>query len=166
MKNKSILKLLFLASFFILNSCSKSDDETSKTPTPQPVNTDKYIITDNQSKLVSNLNGFRFEGGFGTKEPVAYPYLWLQYVDDYKDSTRVLILNQDSFSSITKHFVANIHNGKTTRYFDHGTFPNNASNKASIRFNHPSFILKNISRYLKHNMLPSKSFFKIQSPQR
>ncbi len=143
-QSKSILKLLFLASFFILNSCSKSDDETSKTPTPQPVNTDKYIITDNQSKLVSNLNGFRFEGGFGTKEPVAYPYLWLQYVDDYKDSTRVLILNQDSFSSITKHFVANIHNGKTTRYFDHGTFPNNVSNQASIRFNHPSFILNMI----------------------
>ncbi len=141
---KTFIKLSFV-SLIILTSCSQPEED--KTPNePQPVNSDKYIITDNQSKLVSNLNGFRFDGGFGTKEPVAYPYLWLQYIDDYKDSTRVVVLNQDSFTSMTKHFVANIRDGKTSRYFDHGTFPNNVSNKATLRFNHPSFILNMIDR--------------------
>lgn len=137
---------IILASLFLLASCSKPEEETPNEPQPPVVVSDKYIITDNQSKLTSNLNGFRFDGGFGTKEPVAYPYLWLQYIDDYKDSTRVVVLNQDSFKSMTKHFVANIRDGKTSRYYDHGTFPNDVSNKASFRFNHPSFILNMIDR--------------------
>lgn len=140
---KTLIQLSFL-SVIILSSCSKPEDEIPNEPQPPVVVSDKYIITDNQSKLTSNLNGFRFDGGFGTKEPVAYPYLWLQYIDDYKDSTRVVVLNQDSFKSMTKHFVANIRDGKTSRYYDHGTFPNNASNKATMRFDHSTFILNMI----------------------
>lgn len=145
-KAMTFKKLLQISFIIILTSCSKPEEETSNELQPPVVVTDKYIITDNQSKLVSNLNGFRFEGGFGTKEPVAYPYLWLQYIDDYKDSTRVVILNQNSFKTITTRFVANIRDGKTSRYYDHGSFPNDVSNKASFRFNHPSFILNMIDK--------------------
>jgi|GEM_PF-1393273 len=123
----------------ILLSCQskKSDDN----PEPQPSDSGRYIMPLSDSKLVSNLNGFRFDGAFGTTETVAWPFLWVQYADDFRDSTRVVVLNQNRDKTITKHFVANIRNGMLTQKFDHGSFPNNVSNSMSFAFEHNTFLL-------------------------
>jgi hypothetical protein len=131
----ALLFLIFLSAV----SCDKG-----KSPEDQPINpvdSGKYIVTYNHSQLVTNLNGFRFESAYGTSEPMAYPYLWVQYADDYLDSTRVVVLNQNAAKTITKYMTANSLNGEITRKFDHGTFPNNVSNSMSFAFDHPKFLL-------------------------
>lgn len=111
-----------LVIFTVINiSCQKSDNPPDE---PDPSDTNRYILTYNDSKLVSSLDGYRFEAAYGTSEPLAYPYLWVQYVDDYLDSTRVLLLNQNDNKDITQYQVSNHYNGNITRYFNHASFPN------------------------------------------
>ena len=131
-----ILWLLLMAISF---SCEKEKKPEDQPETP--ADSGRYIVTYNQSQLATNLNGYRFEAGFGTSEPVAYPFLWLQYADDYNDSIRLVVLNQNAAKSITKYMAANCYNGNVSRKFDHGTFPNNVSNSMSFAFDHPGFLL-------------------------
>ncbi len=121
-------------------SCQKPDDPSDENPIVPPSD-NTYIVPSNESKLVSNLNGFLFEGAYTTSEPVSYPFLWVQYADDYLDSTRVLVLNQNEFKSITTYMVGNHYNGKLSRKFNHASFPNNVSNSMSFAFDHPGFLI-------------------------
>lgn len=136
--------LLLFSGYSLLLMAITSSCNKEKSPDDQPsvpVDSGRYIVSFNQSQLVTNPNGFRFESAFGTAEPAAYPYLWVQYADDYNDSTRVVILNQNDDKTITKHLVVNTFNGNISRKFDHGSFPNNVSNSMSFAFEHPSFLL-------------------------
>lgn len=135
---KILLPVLFFILTVMLVSCQKPEGNTDE---PDPSDSFKYIVTHNDSKLVSDLNGYRFDAAFSAGEPAAYPYLWVQYVDDYLDSTRVLVLLQNDQKTITQYLVSNQFNGNSTRRFDHGSFPNNVSNSMSVNFNHPIFIL-------------------------
>ncbi|MBK6963273.1 MAG: hypothetical protein IPH20_04855 [Bacteroidales bacterium] len=131
--------VLIFTIFLITVSCDKE-----KSPDDQPVNpadSGRYIVTYNESQLAGNLNGYRFESAFGTAEPLAYPYLWLQFADDYNDSIRLVVLNQNAAKSITRYMTANCYNGNISRKFDHGTFPNDVSNSMSFAFDHPKFLL-------------------------
>ena len=133
------LSILLLLTVFINLSCEKE-----KTPEDQPeipADSGKYIVTYNQSQLITNLNGYRFEAAFGTAEPLGYPYLWLQFADDYNDSIRLVVLNQNLAKTITKYMAANCYNGSISRKFEHGTFPNDVSNSMSFAFDHPGFLL-------------------------
>ena len=132
-----ILPLLALSTVF--NSCKK-EETAEETHTPQ-VNLPDSIVAVNTSTLITGLNGFKFEAAFINTEPQAFPYLWLQYIDDYMDSTRIVMNNQNIAQSITHYLCSNHHNGNMTRAFDHTTFPNNVSNSLSFSFNHPQFLL-------------------------
>ncbi|MFZ4463308.1 MAG: hypothetical protein ACOYN5_05645 [Bacteroidales bacterium] len=133
------ISIIIITMVFILQSCKKTE----------PVDNDpiiisdsvNYILTYEDSKLITELNGYRFEAAYGTSEPVSYPFLWVQYIDDYLDSTRTVVLNQNEFKTITRHMVANHYNGKMTRYFNHASFPNNVSNSISFAFDHPGFLI-------------------------
>jgi hypothetical protein len=129
-----------LIALFSINfiSCQKSGGPDNE---PNPTDSVRHIITYNDSRLVTGLNGYRFDAAFGTGEPQAYPYLWIQYVDDYLDSTRILVLVQNEFKSITQYQVGNHFEGNLTRKFDHATFPNNAAGNMSFTFNHDMFLL-------------------------
>ncbi|MBK6837962.1 MAG: hypothetical protein IPG90_06565 [Bacteroidetes bacterium] len=134
----TLLSLITLSLF--ISSCKK---EETKEETPQPqVNLPDSIVVLNTSTLVSALNGYSFEAAFINTEPVAYPYLWLEYVDDYLDSTRIVMNNQNSFQTITYYLCSNHKNGILTRAFDHITYPNNVRNNIRFSFNHPQFLLQ------------------------
>ena len=137
MKNY-ILTFLFFSLFVVACKKEESADETS---VPQ-VNLPDSIVAVNSSTLVTALNGFSFEAAFINTEPIAYPDLWLQYIDDYMDSTRIIMNNQNSSKTITYYLCSNHANGIVTRSFDHVTFPNNQSNNIKISFNHPQFLVQ------------------------
>jgi hypothetical protein len=138
---KKILYFLPVFLFVIMATSSCQKEKQTDDHTVIPSDSGKYIVSYPDSRLVTNLNAYRFEGAFGTNEPVAWPYLWVQFADDYNDSTRVVVLNQNKAKTITKHFVANIRNGILTRKYDHGSFPNDVSNSMSFAFEHNSFLL-------------------------
>ena len=76
----TLLSLITLSLF--ISSCKK---EETKEETPQPqVNLPDSIVVLNTSTLVSALNGYSFEAAFINTEPVAYPYLWLEYPNRYE----------------------------------------------------------------------------------
>lgn len=134
----TLLSLITLSLF--ISSCKK---EETKEETPQPqVNLPDSIVVLNTSTLISALNGYSFEAAFINTEPVAYPYLWLEYVDDYLDSTRIVMNNQNSSQTITYYLCSNHKNGILTRAFDHITYPNNVRNNIRFSFNHPQFLLQ------------------------
>ena len=134
----TLLSLITLSLF--ISSCKK---EETKEETPQPqVNLPDSIVVLNTSTLVSALNGYSFEAAFINTEPVAYPYLWLEYVDDYLDSTRIVMNNQNSSQTITYYLCSNHKNGILTQAFDHITYPNNVRNNIRFSFNHPQFLLQ------------------------
>jgi hypothetical protein len=140
MKTNIVLIPAFLLLTLLLQvSCKKTDDPSDNDNNPSDTN--RYVLTYNESTLVSNLNGYRFDAAFSTSEPQAYPYLWVQYIDDYLDSTRILMLNQNAYKSITQYQVSNHFNGNATRIFNHASFPNDASNGMSYSFHHPMFVL-------------------------
>jgi hypothetical protein len=136
---KYSLLILAVYSLFIV-SCKKEDEEQGAS-TPQ-VNLPDSIVAVNSSNLVSALNGFTFEAGFINTEPLAFPDLWLQYIDDYMDSTRIIMNDQNIAKSITHYLCSNHANGIVTRSFDHVTFPNNQRNNILISFNHPQFLVQ------------------------
>jgi hypothetical protein len=130
---------VFLTAFIlILVSCKKSgnlpDDD------PDPSDSSKYILTHTDSRLVTDLNGYRFDAAFTTSEPANYPFLWVQYADDYLDSTRLLVLIQNDEKTITQYMVTNNYNGNMTRKFDHASLSNNAESMV-YNFNHEMFLL-------------------------
>ena len=85
----TLLSLITLT--MLISSCKK---EETKEETPQPqVNLPDSIVVLNTSTLVSALNGYSFEAAFINTEPVAYPYLWLEYVDNYIEILRWIIVN-------------------------------------------------------------------------
>lgn len=135
---RTIVLSLFVVSIF-LNSCKK--DETKEETHQAQVNLPDSIVALNTSTLVSSLNGYTFEAAFINTEPVAWPDLWLQYIDDYMDSTRIVMNNQNAAQSITHYLCSNHRNGVVTRSFDHTTFPNNVRNEIKFSFNHPQFLL-------------------------
>ena len=132
------LRIIFAAVALSMFSCQKSEDPAIE---PEPSDTIKPILIHHDSKLISDLNGYRFDAAYTTSDPANYPFLWIQHVDDYLDSTRILVLIQNNEKSITQYLVANHYEGKATRKFDHGSFPNNVSNRMSSNFNHPMFLL-------------------------
>jgi hypothetical protein len=136
--NSIYISLFVIVLLLLQVSCQKSDGPDDQ---PDPNDSLQHIISHTDSRLVTDLNGYRFDGAFSTGEAQAYPYLWVQYVDDYNDSTRILVLNQNEFQTITKYQVSNLYNGFISRKFDHGSFPNNASNCMSFNFNHDMFLL-------------------------
>lgn len=133
------ISISIFALIFTLQSCKKTEP-IDKEPViiSDSVN---HILTYDDSRLMSEPNGYRFEAAYGTSEPVAFPYLWVQFIDDYLDSTRTVVLNQNEFKTITQYLVANHYNGKMTRYFNHASFPNNVSNSLSFAFDHPGFLI-------------------------
>ncbi|MBK7966575.1 MAG: hypothetical protein IPK10_15750 [Bacteroidetes bacterium] len=135
---KLLLKFLFITLFLV--SCKKEESKDD-TNIPQ-VNLPDSIMALNSSTLVTNLNGFSFEAAFINTEPIAFPFLWLQYIDDYMDSTRIIMNNQNAFQTITYYLCSNHANGLVTRSFDHVTFPNNQVNTIKISFNHPQFLVQ------------------------
>ncbi|MBK9638040.1 MAG: hypothetical protein IPO63_09560 [Bacteroidetes bacterium] len=136
---KNYILTFFCFSLFVI-ACKK--DETADDNNITQVNSPDSIIALNSSTLVTALNGFSFEAAFINTEPVAYPDLWLQYIDDYMDSTRIIMNNQNTFKSITYYLCSNHANGIVTRSFDHVTFPNNQVNTIKISFNHPQFLVQ------------------------
>jgi len=94
---------------------------------------------------VGDLKGFRFEGAIRTAEPVAYPYLWVAHLDSYKDSTRVVVLLQNEFKSITQAKVFNFRDGRASRSFTTSSVPNNQSNSMRFQFHHPSFLITSVN---------------------
>lgn len=130
--------LLFVLLF--LFSCKK-EETTDDTSGPQS-NLPDSIVAVNSSALVTGLNGFTFEAAFVNTEPLAYPNLWVQYIDDYLDSTRIVTCNQNTAQSITYYLCSSHANGVVTRSFDHVTFPNNKRNEMLCSFNHPQFLLQ------------------------
>jgi|JI10StandDraft_1071094.scaffolds.fasta_scaffold165364_1 hypothetical protein len=137
MQNRLFILLVF--SMFLV-SCKK-EESADTTGTPQ-VSLPDSIVAVNSSVLVSALNGFAFEAGFINTEPLAFPDLWLQYIDDYMDSTRIIMNNQNIAKSITYYLCSNHANGVVTRSFDHVTFPNNQRNSMVCSFNHPQFLVQ------------------------
>lgn len=137
MKFESYIFILF---FLFLISCKK-ETASDEADAPQVVSQDS-IVALSSSTLVTTLNGFSFEAAFINTEPQAYPYLWLQYIDDYLDSTRIVVNNQNAAQSITVYLCSNHANGVATRSFDHTTFPNDRSNTIHFAFNHPQFLLQ------------------------
>jgi hypothetical protein len=131
------IPFLIAAVTIILSSCQKSDNPPDD---PDPNDSSKYIMTHSDSRLVSDLNGYRFDAAFTTSEPLDYPFLWIKYADDYLDSTRLLVLIQNDFQNITQYMVSNHYNGNMTRKFDHASLSNNAGSML-YNFNHEMFLL-------------------------
>jgi hypothetical protein len=138
MKTKYFRLSSFLAILVLIQvSCSESDLPIDN---PDPTDSTKYIRTHNDPRLVNDLNGYRFDAAYSTGEPVAYPFLWVKYADDYNDSSRFLVLIQNDVKTITQYMVANHFDGNMTRKFDHGSISNNADGM-SFNFNHDMFLL-------------------------
>ena len=126
----------------LLNIVSCSKKEEAEETTPVQVAAEGSVVSDNNSTLVSNLNGFKFEAAYVVSDDVNYPYLWVQYIDDYHDSVRTVVLAQDVQKIMTKYISGNHYNGVMSSSFSHGGFPNESSKSMHFSFYHPSYLLQ------------------------
>jgi hypothetical protein len=131
-----------------LTGCCCGDDSSSTgNHDPQPTPSGDYIAAvQGDRQLVGDLKGFRFEGAIRTTEPVSYPFLSVVHLDSYQDSTRVVVLLQNEFQSITQAKVFNFRAGRASRSFTTSSVPNNQSNSMQFQFYHPGFLITSVNK--------------------
>jgi hypothetical protein len=110
-------------------------------PRPEMHAADSTLRPTDKPTFADEFPGFRFEGGVETLEPEAWPFVQLATIDAYRDSTRVIVVNQNLAQSITNYLAGNFHAGRTTQWYSHRGLPNNELNSTTFQFVNPSFLM-------------------------
>lgn len=113
-----------------LAGCSPEDD-------PQAIDGGSE---DNKPTLVTNLNGYQFEGSFKeTLEPEYYKFVTIQHLETYNDTIRVFFSSFDDVLVRYHWKVQSRYKGKLNREFSWLTF--NDPEDYEFAFNHEDFKL-------------------------
>ena len=97
---------------------------------------------DDKPTLVTNLNGYQYEGTFKeTKDVVQYGTPQIKHIESYHDSIRVMFTTLDAVLIRYRWTVQNRYKGKVTREFEIGDGFAPDGNNYKFAFNNPTFQL-------------------------
>jgi hypothetical protein len=114
MKSNNLMTFTLLVFLLAVYSCSKT--ENTDDPGTNPTD-------DKKMQLVTNLNGYQFEGSFREpSDPYVFSDVSCNYIEEYNDGLRVVFSSRDNLRNWFRWYPQELKNGKVVQksYFDVG----------------------------------------------